>query len=377
MDDCLIVGAGVVGLSLAYELSQRGQKVRMLERGLPGQEASWAGAGLLPPANRAAATDSFEALAGLSGELHAQWADELRATTGVDTGFRKTGSLHLARDADSAELVRQMGQLLRDRQITAQEIPAEKLGEIEPALDGKSIRAALYLPDEAQIRNPRHLKALAIACQARGVTIESEVSVEGFDVARSRLVGVETSRGRFEAQTICLCGGAWTGALAARLGVPLPMQPVRGQIVLLSSSSPVLSRIINEGKRYLVPRPDGRVLIGSTEEEVGFDKRTTAEGTESLLRFAIELVPALGRLPIERTWAGLRPGTPDGLPYVGRLGQFENVFIAAGHYRGGLHLSPGTARVLAQTILGEPPEVDLSPFSPARIGRAGEIASLA
>lgn len=378
MEDCLIVGGGVIGLSLAYELSKRGMKVRVLERGEPGQEASWAGAGLIPPAKRQTATDAHEALAGLSGELHIQWAAELAEATGIDTGFRRTGSIHIARDADSAEVLRQMAQLLRERQIAVQQVATSDLREIEPRLAHPALldalQAAILLPDESQIRNPRHLKALTMACARRGVTVQTETEVENFVVRRSRIMAVQTSQGSLSADTVCLCGGAWTGTLAARLGVHLPTMPVRGQMLLLNAPTTVLTRIVNEGKRYIVPRPDGRILVGSTEEQAGFDKRTTVGGVESLLAFALDLVPDLAQLHIERTWAGLRPGTPDGLPYLGRLGELENAFVAAGHYRGGLHLSPGTAVVLSQLISGEAPEVDLAPFSPLRLGKQSEIS---
>lgn len=373
MEDCLIVGGGVIGLSLAYELNSRGMSVRVIERGLPGQEASWAGAGLLPPAKRSTARNALEALAGLSSEMHAEWARELLVQTGVDTGYRRSGSVHIARDEESALLLAQLGRQLREQQIEAQELEARDLAQIEPALAHpgvvNALHGALFMPDEAQLRNPRHLKALAIACALRGVSIQSEVSVESFEVNQGRVSAVRTSAGRLAAKAICLCSGAWTGEMAARLGVHLPMVPVRGQMVLLSAPAPVFGRIINEGRRYVVPRADGRVLIGSTEEEVGFDKRTTAGGIGSLLQFGCDLVPELAGLQIERTWAGLRPGTPDGMPYIGRLGELENVFVAAGHYRGGLHLAPGTARVLSQLMCGETPEIDLAPLSPQRAGR--------
>jgi glycine oxidase len=173
---------------------------------------------------------------------------------------------------------------------------------------------------------------------------------------------VRTSVGVFAAGQICLTAGAWTGALARQLRIAPEIAPIRGQIVLLTSSRPMPGRIVNEGSRYLVPRGDGRVLAGSTEEDVGFDRSTTAGGVAGLLDFALGLVPALAAAKIERSWAGLRPATRDGLPYLGRVPELENAFVAAGHFRSGLQLSPGTAVVMSQLIRGVPADVDLHAF---------------
>lgn len=373
MDDCLIIGGGVIGLSLAYELARQGRQVRLVERGAIGREASWAGAGLLPPANRATATDGYEALAGLSHELHPRWAADLREETGIDNGYRRTGSIHIARDEPSEALLREAARQWTARGLIAEEISPSDLmrteaGLAHPALL-ESLRVAYLLPDEAQVRNPRHLKALAIAVTLRGVQIETGIAIEDFEVRSGRIAAVQTSAGVRSAEAVCLTAGAWTGSLSRRLGLELPMHPIRGQMVLLASLERPLLRIVNEGRRYVVPRPDGRVLIGSTEEDAGFDKRTTAEGINGLLGFALDLVPSLARATVEATWAGLRPGTADGLPYLGAIRGLANAFIAAGHFRGGLHQSPGTAVVMSQLMSGQKPEIDLDLFRVDRHSR--------
>ncbi|MBX9790951.1 MAG: glycine oxidase ThiO [Pirellulales bacterium] len=362
MDDCLIVGGGVVGLSLAYELAGHGQRVRVLERGQPGQEASWAGAGILPPGHFRTATDPYEALSGLSFELHGQWAEQLRAQTGVDTGYRRSGAIYVARTPEEVDLLRGAAAHWRAREVACEDVSPARLAELEPALAVGTILAALYVPDECQLRNPWHLRALVLGCQRRGVTIETGVGVDAFELSGGRAKRVVTPLGPRPAESFCLCGGAWTHSLLARLGVEVAMRPVRGQIALLRTSPPTLSRIVNEGRRYLVPRADGRVLVGSTEEEVGFDKRTTSAGIAGLLEFAIGLAPALAHAELERGWAGLRPGTVDGLPYLGRVPTIDNAFVAAGHARAGLGLSPGTAVVMSQLIRGEPLAVPLDLF---------------
>jgi glycine oxidase len=222
------------------------------------------------------------------------------------------------------------------------------------------------LPGEAQLRNPRHLKALLASCRQRGVEVSERCELLEFDCSGGEIRGVETSQGYLTAKFYCLTSGAWTRSLLERLGIANGVFPVRGQMVLFRCERPPLAHILNEGPRYLVPRDDGRVLVGSTEEEVGFDKRNTAEAVAELTNLARELVPALAHAAVERTWAGLRPGSFDSLPYLGKIPGLANAFVAAGHFRTGLYLSPGTAVVMSDLIRGKTPEIDLAPF---RVGR--------
>lgn len=368
MDDCLILGGGVIGLSLAWELAQHGQRVRVIDRRSPGEEASWAGAGILPPSALRDRDDSARRLAGLSYELHPEWARRLREETGIDTGFRRCGGVYLANSPHGDDL-RAMAEACTADGVRVEQITPAQLADIEPALaDGAAGRRplALHLPDEAQLRNPRHLRALLTACVGRGVTLSSGIEAEDFLVTGNRVTGVRTSAGVLAARTVCLAGGAWSRMLAERLGVRPAIKPIRGQMVLLQCDRPPLKHVVNVGPRYLVPRDDGHVLVGSTEEDVGFDRRTTATGVEGLLEFAIALAPRLAAARFDRCWSGFRPGTADGLPYLGAVPGLENAFIAAGHHRSGLTLSPATAVVMSQLIRGEQPTVDLAPFGLAR-----------
>ena len=363
-DDVLIIGGGIIGLSLAYELSLHDLRVRLIDRGQPGQEASWAGAGILPPATRRQGDHPYLQLAGLSCELLPQWSDQLRDETGIDNGFRRTGGIYVARDETLAAELEMAADAWESAGVVVERLSPEALVDCEPAIAeaATSIQVAYFMPGEAQLRNPRHLKALLSGCQRRGVRIDAGIAAEGFDVSGERIEGVRTAAGRLSADKICITGGAWSQSLLHELGAPVPLKPIRGQIVLLAGGEPLVYRIVNEGSRYLVPRPDGRVLIGSTEEDVGFDKQTTSVGVEGLLRFALELVPCLGQLAVERCWAGLRPGTPDRMPYLGRIADLENAFVAAGHFRSGLSLSAATAVVMSQLIRGLTPEIDLRPL---------------
>jgi glycine oxidase len=370
MPDCLIVGGGVVGLSLAYQLSGRGVTVEVIDRGDMGREASWAGAGILPPANRATAVHPLEQLRALSQELHPKWAVELRKQTGIDTGFRECGGLYLARSAGEVASLVAFAEMLRDLDIAIDRIPHDKLTTIEPGLKdlakSGTLKAAYTLPGEAQLRNPDHLRALAVACEQNGVLLRSRTELIEIEQAGKQISGLQTSQGRLEADRYCLTSGAWTYALLRQLDITTGIMPVKGQMVMFKCDKPPFDHVLNEGPRYLVPRDDGRVLVGSTEEEVGFDKSNTEEGVAELIDLARQLVPSLHDAEIERTWAGLRPGSFDGFPYLGAIPGFENAFTAAGHFRSGLHMSTGTALVMTQLMLGESPEIDLTPF---RVGR--------
>jgi glycine oxidase len=364
--DCLIIGGGVIGLTLAFDLVQHGWKVRVIDRTEPGREASWAGAGILPPAVQLPSTHPYEQLCGLSHQLHPLLAAQLRQETGLETGYRRTGGIYVARDNASERGLRDAARDWQVQGIAVEELNPASLHALEPGLLpgrlSEAMLAAFHLPDEAQLRNPWHMKALLAACTARGVQIIPNSAAEKFELEGNRIRGVQTNRGLLTADRFCVASGPWSRLLMSQLGHEPAIRPIRGQMVLFQCDRPRLTRVVNEGTRYLVPRNDGRVLAGSTEEEAGFDKRTTAEGIAGLKEFAFSLVPGLAEVAVEQTWAGLRPGTADRLPYLGAVPGLTNAFIAAGHFRSGLQLSAATARVMGQLIRGETPEVDLGPF---------------
>ncbi|MBC7855274.1 MAG: FAD-dependent oxidoreductase [Pirellulaceae bacterium] len=379
MPDVLIIGGGVIGLSLAWDLAQHGQSVQVIDRGEPGKEASWAGAGILPPASWKVALHPYDQLRALSSELHPPWAASLSLQTGIDTGYRQCGGIYLARTPGEAASLVAWASAAADEGIVVRRLEDFELEEFgvktwgrlpacpesgDPGTgDSKQILAAYFLPQEAQLRNPRHLQAFRTACKQSGVEITPGVEALDFEIHAGRLAAVITSAGPLQAGQFCFTSGAWTGNLCTRLGIPLGILPIRGQMVLFNTGdSSALKPIVTEGSRYLVPRDDGRILAGSTEEEVGFDKSTTEEAIADLASFARGLIPALENAPIERTWAGLRPASFDGFPYLGPLPGLSNCFIASGHFRSGLYLSPATAVVMSQLLRGEQPRIDLGPF---------------
>ena len=365
--DCLIVGGGVIGLSVAWELARQKLRVTVIDQAEPGQAASWAGAGILPPANRQAARDSYDQLRGLSYELHARWAEELQSLTGIDTGYRRCGGIYLARTAGEAAALAGWASVAADEHIEIERLSPAHLAQLEPGLSvGTGVRAAYHVPGESQLRNPRHLKALRIACESLGVVFLPNAAAKTWVVSGERVLALDTSAGRMEAGAFCATAGAWTGTMLSKLGYECSILPMRGQMILFRCAVQPFRRVVNVGSRYLVPRDDGRVLVGSTEEEVGFDTRNTDEGSRDLHDFACALVPSLRDAELERSWAGLRPASFDGYPYLGPLPGLRNGYVAAGHFRSGIYLSPGSAVVMRQLICGQRLEIDLQPF---RIGR--------
>ncbi|MEX0716332.1 MAG: glycine oxidase ThiO [Planctomycetaceae bacterium] len=368
MVDVVVVGGGVIGLTIAWELARAGVSVRLLEQGAFGREASWAGAGILPPGNPARARAPLDRLRAESAALWPELTAALTEETGIDNGYRVCGGIMLSRGGDLGEH-RAALSACRDEDLPVEVPTAAQLRELEPAIapaDATAGDEAYLLPTAAQIRNPRHLKALVAACVARGIELRSGETAIGFDSEGDRITAIRTTTDAHRAGRFCIASGAWSRRLLAAAGVDLPIEPVRGQMALLSLPRAPFRRVLQAGERYLVPRPDGRVLVGSTMERAGFDKRTTAAGIAGLIEFAVGLVPALGDATLERTWAGLRPGSPDRAPFLGRVPSHANLFVAAGHFRAGLQMSPATAVVMRQVLLDEDPLIPLEAFGCAR-----------
>jgi len=363
--EVVIVGGGVIGLSIAYVLSREGVRATVLDRAGLGQAASWAGAGMIPPHTERLATNPTVELRSWSAVLYPEWSEALRQETGIDNGYRRTGGVDVAADlAEENELKTSAGRWKAERIVFERLHPGD-FGRVEPALN-PDLRAAYFLPDRAQIRNPRHIKALAAALGGRGVTLRPGLGALGFEERSGRVVGVRTEAGILPCGVAVVAAGAWTAGLLEGLSAGVATPPLKGQIVLLRPVRPILRRIVEHGRMYLVPRDDGRVLIGATEEDAGFDTRTTDEARRDLVAEAVRLCPGLSRAEVERSWAGLRPGSVDSKPYLGPSAGHSNLIVAAGHKRAGLQLAPASAEVIADLVLGRPPRVDLAPFRTGR-----------
>ena len=373
----IVVGGGVIGLSIAFELSSRGQNVVLIEQDKFGRKASWAGAGILMPANRETAIHPMEHLEAIGHETHRQWSGRLLEQTGIDNGFRQCGGLYIARTLGEAAAL--TGLLLEwdERRIEYQELEqsdfSNRFVHLAESTANSPAFKAVWAPGESQFANPRHIEALIAACQQSGVEMIQETGPASVIVSGEKVESISVAADQFAGDNFLFAAGPWTEELIEPLGVPLPMQPVRGQIAMYKIDPATVPNdkiangpIINEGSRYLVPRTDGHILAGATIEEVGFDCQTTESEVAGLRNWAEGLVSQLNDSTFVKSWAGLRPGTYDGFPYLGQLGQFENAYVATGHFKTGLQLSTATAIVMADLVEGKNPDVDLKPLSPLR-----------
>lgn len=348
--DVIIIGGGIIGLSLSIALRKRGATVLIVERGEPGREASHAAAGMLadfpleiPPA--------LQSLAAASAKMYPEFVHELQDESGLKVDLRAQGTIFFATQQQLEE---------RPSLMTECPLPAP-LAELEPALGPVNL-AAIYLRERSV--DPRALTAAALeAARHRDVDISSGTAVREVLLADERVTGVGTDRSSYSAPVVVNCAGAWSGQLPP---LQFPTRPVKGQMLSLAGASRDLVRhVIRAPEIYLVPRSDGRILVGSTLEEAGYDRRTDAATIQRMRRAAIRLVPALAQARMLEAWAGLRPGSPDNLPILGAT-QIPGYFVATGHFRDGILLTPVTAEVMAQMITGGQTEYDVSPFSPAR-----------
>lgn len=358
MSDCLIVGAGLIGMLCARELHRVGLNVSVIERGEPARESTWAGGGILSPLYPWRYPDPVNVLARRSQEVYPALCEELYQASGVDPEYLRSGLLVL--DTDEAPQAHAWAARFG---AELEQIDIEAARRQEPAL-GLAVNDALWMPAIGQVRNPRLGRALRLALENAGVAFRTGCEVRGFLIQGDRVTGVETDAGPVHAERVLVTGGAWSGALLEPTGLALPVQPVRGQMILFRGNPGLVRRINLYHGHYVIPRRDGRVLAGSTLEYVGFEKQTTHEALEELHAAALELIPALAELSIEHHWAGLRPGSPQGVPFIGPHPRVEGLYVNAGHFRNGVILGPASARLLADLLLGRPCGLDSSLYLP-------------
>ncbi|MFP3516856.1 glycine oxidase ThiO [Pseudomonas sp. SIMBA_077] len=356
----VIVGGGVIGLLTAFNLAAEVEHVVLLDRGVVGQESSWAGGGIISPLYPWRYNAAVTALAHWSQDFYPQLGDRLFTATGVDPEVHTTGLywLDLEDEEQALAWAQREGRPLMSVEISAVE-------HAVPAL-GSGYSRALYMADVANVRNPRLVKSLKAALRSlTNVTIHEHCEVKGFIRAGDDVVGVNTGLGEVRGDEVVLSAGAWSGELLNLLGLELPVEPVKGQMILYKCASDLLSSMVLAKGRYAIPRRDGHILIGSTLEHEGFDKTPTDLALESLKASAIELVPALAAAEPVAHWAGLRPGSPEGIPYIGRVSGVGGLWLNCGHYRNGLVLAPASCQLLADLLLGREPIIDPAPYAPA------------
>jgi glycine oxidase len=362
--DFLIIGGGIIGCSLARELARASRRVCVVEGRTAGCAASSAAAGLLSPALATAPAGPLLDLCYQSADLYPAWVEELRQDGAGDVGFSKAGLLEVWTDADQRQ---QQLHSLADRARPGrrvEQLSAEELYRREPALAPGAVGAAWY-PDDTHVDAARLSRAVARTAESAGVTIREGNPVRRLVVSGERISAVHTDEGVYHPGMVVLAAGAWSGGLLEPLGLSLPTRPVKGQMLLADARVAPVRVPMHAGEALLVPRSDGSLLVGVTVEEAGYDDRVTLDGLHSILEGTRALVPAIGRLGVLRAWAGLRPATPDEMPYMGPL-PLHNLWVSTGHFRKGILLAPLCARLLAGSILAGRPDDVLQPFRPAR-----------
>jgi len=365
----VVVGGGVVGCAVAWSLARRGLDVALFERDEIAAHASGAAAGMLAPLVESEPEGVFRGWALRALERFPALVAELRERSGVDPEWVRSGVLRVALDDAGAEALRRRGAAEAARATALEWLDAREARAAAPGL-APDCRGGLWSPREGHVRSPLLVRAYARAAAALGAGVEGGAGATElvWAAGRRRVLGLRVAGEEVHAGHVVLCAGSWTpSALRAGGGPSLPIEPVRGQIVSLDAPSPAFGPIVWGGSTYLVPKRDGSVVVGATEERVGFECRVTAAGVAGLLRAALGLVPGLGDSAFRSAWAGLRPTTPDRLPAIGPLPGVEGLLVAAGHHRNGVLLSPVTGELVADLIEGKGLPDDARPFLPARL----------
>ena len=366
----IVIGGGVVGLATAWKLLRSGATVTVLERNLCGQEASWAGAGILSPLLPWDYPEAVTQLTQFSSRLFPQFIEALQAETGVDPEYQASGLLVL-QDSSSRSYAEPETPDEHDRAFLAEcwcgghAVLMQKVHsrQIAPSLMRDAI--ALWLPQICQVRNPRLLQALMKAVKAQGGKIIEHAEITSWKIERAYVQSISTNGGgHYSAGDYVVAAGAWSRRLLAEHATKLEVWPVRGQILLFKASPGLLEpMVLDEGDNfYLIPRRDGHILAGSTLEEAGFDKSTTPEARETLLARAHALIPVLAEETLVAHWAGLRPASPHNIPVISVHPVISNLYLNSGHFRYGVTMAPGSAELVANMILNKPQSLDVMPY---------------
>ena len=340
MSDFLVMGAGVAGLTTAQRLLLQGARVTVMERGAVGMESSWAGGGILAPLCPWDYTDEVTRLTSLGAEFFPQWAAGLHAATGIDSEY----------DVSGMRVLPPFDQSLARQWCEKHGVRLEEKG------------GSLLLPDIAQVRNPRLIQALRKHVEMLGGRIVEQCEVRGIVTKEGRVQALSTSCGEYSADRYIVSAGAWSKQLLGQHALKLEIKPMRGQMLLFKFAAPPLQHILLQDGMYLIPRRDGHLLVGSTLEDVGFDKRTTIAARDSLRQRAELLLPQLREMPLAQHWSGLRPASPGNIPTIGRHPQLENLYINSGHFRYGVTMAPASAAILLNELNGAEQPFDVSPY---------------
>ena len=359
--DIIIIGAGIIGCAIAYNLAKRDANTLVIDKATRvGTEASWAGAGILT--SHASTHEPYPTLCRASLALYPALADELKTATQIDIEFIRSGTLSVIFNPDEAAGLVGLAERRVKRGFSAEVLTAEEALRLEPALS-PAIRGAVLFPEDAQVRNPKLVTAFAKGAAQLGTQFKLGNPITGFIRENGRVVAAVVNGERIYADTFVIAAGCWTGTLSAMLGCPIPIVPAKGQIVLVEAMPPLFHRTIDGLGVYLVPRADGKLLIGATVEIAGYDKSTTVDGVKQMIDAGIGIAPSLAQSTFVQTWTGLRPYAKNG-PVLGYLPGHENVVLASGHFKNGILLAPITGKLIAELLMDGDTSLSLDPFRP-------------
>lgn len=364
--DAIIIGGGIIGCALGRTLAGQGLQIAVIERHAPGEEASWAAAGMLAPSAEAEKGSPIFHLCRASLLAYRPLVEELRAETGVDPEYNAKGSLLIFADEQEREQMLPSMSWQRSQNIAVRELSTPELRSLEPSL--ANLPGAFFLPDDHQLDNRLLMHALVQSCRQRGVEFMLGKSVREIAGNGQKATGAileDAAGSKIAAGHVVNAAGAWAGAIPVGGLAPFPIRPVKGHMLAVEAAPGTLRHVIRSHRGYLVPRRSGRILVGSTMEEAGFDKTPRAGQITGLLRTAQQLCPALENSAVTEYWAGLRPASKDGLPVLGPT-EVDGYWVALGHFRNGILLAPITAQILSSWILTGKPCLPVDTLSPSR-----------
>jgi glycine oxidase len=362
--DVIIVGGGVIGCSIAWRLAQAGLKVTVFERGRVGCEASRAAAGMLSPQGESQTAGPFFDLCLRGREMYRSFAEELNDASGIDVEYKDEGTLFVVLQGEVHQAKTRWATWQHEAGLPLEYVSADDIRKIEPAVTESATRA-IFLPQEHQVENRRLMDALEVSMKRAGVELIEGAEVTALATGRGKVTGVMSAGQRLHAGVVVVAAGTWSSRLLEPIGLNVKVIPARGQMIAVRGGTCPINRVLHSGKIYLVPRRDGRILIGATVEYTGFPKAVTVGAIKHLLSAAVELAPSLREFEIVETWCGLRPDTLDHLPIIGPSG-VNNLLLATGHFRNGILLAPVTAELVASVITQDRISDELRPFSVAR-----------
>lgn len=364
--DAIVVGGGVIGGSIAYNLAKRGAKVLLLEKDRLAGKSSGAAAGMLAAQAELEGDDPLFPIAKKSREMFPELSEELKRISGIDIGLINKGMLKIALTEQQKQKYQQIIRIQKEKGEQADWLTSEELQQKEPELSS-AVSGAMYIEKDGQVEAPQLTLAFLKSAAASGAVIKEHVEVEEIQIHESRVTGLTTNEGTFRCDKVIVAGGAWSEKLLTKTGLQLGTYPVKGECFSVLTERPLLDCTVFSHGCYLVPKKGGRIIVGATVKPHTFNQKVTLEGISSLMERAKQLIPAIAEGEWEKSWAGIRPQTFDGLPYLGEHPACKGLFVATGHFRNGILLSPITGEIIADMVEGKASSTNLAPFQINRL----------